>query len=429
MDGFKRPLSRRPGTPLNTAPTGQPPAPAGQDVRGPQPPVEQPMSSPQNTAPTGGTQPVSTPPPPRKRRTGLIIFVVAVGLLILAVVGSVFWYDQQTQPLAASGQGKQQRIEVKEGDTWSTIGDKLAKNGIVRSSTAFEIAARLHGSSLQQGTCTVTSSQTPRELIAKFAKGCQDFKSITFYPGATIEKPLYKPEHAQLEQTMYIKNVLAKAGFSDDEISRALAKQYDSPLFAGKPAGASLEGYVYGETYFVDENATAEDVLNTTFAQMYKEIKENDLEAKFKAQGLNLFQGITLASIVQRELNCEGKPTPERQERCYQYQRTIAQIFLSRYKDGTVLGSDVTFIYAADMMGVTPRVDLDSPYNLRKNAGLTPGPISTPGIHALRAVGDPSPTDYRYFIAGDDGLIYFGRTEADHQANIKNHCQKLCSEL
>ena len=81
------------------------------------------------------------------------------------------------------------------------------------------------------------------------------------------------------------------------------------------------------------------------------------------------------------------------------------------------------------MMKVAPRVDLESPYNTRKYQGLPPGPIASPGIHALRSVGDPSDTDYLFFIAGDDGLIYFAKDQAEHEANIKNHCQILCNEL
>ena len=81
------------------------------------------------------------------------------------------------------------------------------------------------------------------------------------------------------------------------------------------------------------------------------------------------------------------------------------------------------------MRGVTPTVDIDSLYNTRIHTGLPPGPIASPGIHALRAVADPSATDYLFFIAGDDGLIYFAKDQAGHEANIRDHCQKLCNEL
>ena len=162
---------------------------------------------------------------------------------------------------------------------------------------------------------------------------------------------------------------------------------------------------------------------------MYKAVQKYDLVNKYREHGLTLFEGITLASIVQRELNCEGKPTEERKERCYGYQQQIAQVFLKRLDENVALGADATFIYAADMMKVTPRVDLDSPYNTRKYPGLTPGPIGAPGIHALRSVAYPTSTDYNFYITGDDGLFYFSKTLAEHEKNIRDHCKVLCAEL
>jgi UPF0755 protein len=91
-----------------------------------------------------------------------------------------------------------------------------------------------------------------------------------------------------------------------------------------------------------------------------------------------------------------------------------------------VLGSDVTFIYAAAITGQPATPGLDSPYNTRKYGGLPPGPISNFNITALQAVANPTSTDYVYFVAGDDGKTYFSRTEAEHQALTRQHCIKLC---
>jgi len=355
---------------------------------------------------------------------GVIVALIAV------IIGGYFWVESQLKPLDPSDKSVQ-RVEIKDGLSFGFIAQRLEERKLIRSAVAFEVYGRATGkaNSLQAGTCQFTAAESGQAILDKLTTGCRDFKSITFFPGATIEQPLYKPVHAQLDQTLNIRNILKKSGYSDADVESALTKQYKSPLFADKPAGTTLEGYVYGETYYVDTNATADQVLEKTFAEMYDSLVENDLINKFKAKGLNLYQGITLASIVQRELNCEGKPTEERKETCYQYQRTIAQIFLKRLDENISLGSDVTFIYAADMMKVTPRVDIDSPYNTRVEQGLPPGPIASPGIHALRSVGDPSDTDYLFFIAGDDGLIYFAKDQAEHEANIKNHCQILCNEL
>lgn len=91
------------------------------------------------------------------------------------------------------------------------------------------------------------------------------------------------------------------------------------------------------------------------------------------------------------------------------------------------LGSDVTYHYAADKLGVEPSPSLESPYNTRIHKGLPPGPIATPGLSALMAVADPASGDYLYFLSGDDDKTYYAKTEQEHQANIENHCKIKCS--
>lgn len=439
MDGFKRnstprrvgqPVSR-PGVPpvyprqMTTGGQMVPPARPVQQV--PQP-VKLPTVVPEteDEQATSGSSPRSNKPHRKWRR--LFVWSIIVALLALIVGGLCLWFNHNLQPVDVNNTTTS-RFEIKDGSTFEEISSQLEKRKLIRSALAFDIYARIQGKrgSLKASTCSLRASMSARDVLNKLSQGCKDFVSIMFYPGATIEKPLYKPADATIDQEkMHIKYVLKSAGFSDQEIAAALKKQYDMPLFAGKPAGATLEGYIFGETYYIDKSATVEDVLKETFAHMYNVVQKNNLVEKYRQKGLNLYQGITLASIVQRELNCEGKPTAERKQRCYEYQRTIAQVFLKRLKENIVLGSDVTFIYAGDMMKVSPSVDLDSPYNTRKYPGLPPGPIASPGELALKAVANPSETDYLYFIAGDDGLIYFAKDEAGHQKNIREHCQVMC---
>ena len=129
----------------------------------------------------------------------------------------------------------------------------------------------------------------------------------------------------------------------------------------------------------------------------------------------------TIASIVQKE-----SPGPE--------MATVAQVFLLRLKYGWTLGSDVTVTYALDVLDPnreiyqdnSAAIDIDSCYNTRKYAGLPCGPISNPGLTALLAVANPSDTAYLYFLTGDDGVMYYSYTEAEHNQNIHLHCQNLC---
>ena len=455
MDGFKRPPRRPDGLP-HGAGNGHPVSPNSETVhrqfpqyqagqlhqyRQPQPqpqPITPPQKYRQSHVPVQPDMPQLSsldlepdPKPtavkPKKPKGPLVIGAILI-LLLAAAVGAFLWYKSSLEAVDLSRESDGQSIVIEKGATWSAVASQLAESGVIRSALALEVYARLNASMLKEGTCIVTPAQTVAEIVKKLGEGCHDFKTIMFYPGATIEEPLYKPDYATgIDQSaMYIKGVLSAAGYGEDEIEAALASTYDSPLFADKPTGATLEGYIYGQTYHVAENASVKDILQVAFDQMYADIEKHDMIPKFKAQELNLFQAVTMASIVQRELNCEGKPTEERKERCYQYQRTIAQVFIKRLKEGIPLGSDVTFIYAADMMGVPPQIDLDSPYNTRKYAGLPPGPVSSPGLLALRSVAEPTDTDYLYFVAGDDGLIYFARTLAEHEANTRQHCKVIC---
>lgn len=434
MDGFKRPMR-----PTGAQPTPSPNRPVSQ-APGQLPPVEsfnvsalpaapQPTSA--SSAPI--VQPSSRQPksPRSKRRLWLIIFGVTLLTFIIVAMLAYQWYQAQLTPVNAADTTTK-RIIITERTTISSLSDSLSKQGLIRNKTAFELYARLSGqdSKIQVGTCSLKPSNSTNDILNKITAGCHDFTSLMFYPGGTLESSTYKASHATggIDKTS-VRYVLKQAGFSDAEITAAFAQQYTGDILADKPASAGLEGYVFGETYYVDKKATVEEVIQTALDHFSTVAAKNDLTAKFKAQGLTLFQGITLASIVERELGCEDKPTEARKQRCYSYQQGIAAVFLNRLKTGMTLGSDVTFIYAADLKGVTPTVDIDSPYNTRINTGLPPGPIAAPGELALKSVANPTSSDYLYFIAGDDGLIYFAKTNEEHEANVKNHCQQLCSEL
>ena len=198
-----------------------------------------------------------------------------------------------------------------------------------------------------------------------------------------------------------VESVLLKAGFSDDQIKKAFAAKYDSLVFAGRPENAGLEGYIYGETFYISPDETAEQVLQRSIDHLEKIVKKYNLEEKFKARGLTLYQGITLASIIQREsIGCgSGVETCEDQ-------RKIASVFYNRLKANMPLGSDVTYQYIADKTGVERSPNLKSPYNTRIQKGLTPGPIASPSLSALNAAADPINSDYLYFLSGDDDITY-----------------------
>lgn len=344
------------------------------------------------------------------------IIFMAAGVLLAVIIGivisSIIWYNVQLRPVG-NDLGEMIKVEISPGSNSTQIGNELKKQSIIRSATAFDIYIRLSGKSnvLQAGVYRLSPAESSRQIVEHFVKGNVDRFSITFYPGSTLIDKTDKPESKKLDVT----TVLKKAGFSEHEISTALGKKYDSPLFAGKPANADLEGYIYSETYNFNVGATVEDILKGTFEEFYNIIQKNNLIKGFASHGLDLYQGITLASIVQREANGADD------------QKQVAQVFYSRLSSDMMLGSDVTYQYIADKTGVARDTKLDSPYNTRLYAGMPPGPISNPGLSALIAVASPASGDYLYFLSGDDDITYFAMTNGEHEANIVKHCKIKCS--
>lgn len=336
----------------------------------------------------------------KKNRGVRVILGAAAGIIVLCLIAASGWYLSQVQAVNASDTEKV-LVTIEPGSGLSQIASTLKRDDLIKSELAFEMYVRLNDktSGLQSGTYRLSKSEDVPAIVKHLTSGNTDTFSITFLPGATLSKH---------------REVLISSGYSEAEVDSALAKNYDHPIFEGKPSEADLEGYIYGETYNFTSQSTVDQILVRTFDEYKKAVDENDLISKYKQQGFSLYQGITMASIIQREVATAEDAAQ------------VAQVFKKRYDMGMQLGSDVTYQYIADKTGQPRSVDFDSPYNTRRYAGLPPGPISSPGIASLRAVGSPAPGDFLYFLSGDDDKTYFAVTNEEHERNIRDHCQKKC---
>ena len=345
----------------------------------------------------------STQQPKKRRVLKLILWIIGllVAIVLTVCIGGYLWYTQSLTPVNGSDASRV-RIEVESGASPGDIGQLLEEKKLIRSKEAFDIYTRLTEtrSKLQAGTYSLSPSESVEAIVAHLVAGRVDQFNLTFLPGATLAEN---------------RKVLIGAGYGEQEVDGALAKTYDHPLLKDKPKSADLEGYLYGETYTFGSNASVEEILTEVFDYYYDIIQKDKLIEGYKAQDLNLYQGITLASIIQREAFSVAD------------QKQVAQVFFKRLSIGMMLGSDVTYQYAAKKLGVDPHPDLDSPYNTRKFTGLPPGPIATPGRTALQAVAAPASGDYLYFVSGDDDKTYFSKTLEEHEANAAAHCHVKCS--
>lgn len=344
--------------------------------------------------------PLSTRPRSNRLKTVVIGGIVVVIVLACSLV-AIYSYLLSPKNAAAT---ETIPVEIVSGMLPGQIADTLEEKGVIRSSLAFRIHARLNGiqNGLQAGNYQLSPTSSTPDIAKQIHGGpSADEIEVLFRPGETLASS---------------KKTLLALGYGADEIDAAFTASYDHPLFEGRPASSDLEGYIFGETHRFVKGTPVEDILERYFDDYYAVIEEGDLVSKYRQQGLSLYEGITLASIIQRESGGDDKAQ-------------IAQVFLLRFSEGMPLGSDVTYQYIADKEGNPRDVNYDSPYNTRRYAGLPPGPIASPGVAALEAVANPAPGDYRYFLSGDDNVTYFARTLAEHEANIRNHCAEKCQIL
>lgn len=412
MDEFRRrPINKlpqsgaRPVDGVRPVPVSQTVQPSAPQQPAPMPSVPSSPNSVSSPQPLDSSTGISARPPKKGKRKALKRWIIGVlGGIILLIAGALAWYSIELSPVNRTTTDKK-LVKVELGTTPAGIAQLLHSQGLIRNETVFLWQARFKGvqNTLQAGTYRLSPSESTPEIIDHIAKGKIDTFTLTFLPGATLKA----------DRDMFL-----SAGYSADEVDAALAKTYDSPLFSGKPTGTDLEGYIYGESYTFATDTSAEAVLQQVFDQYYSVIQKNDLVAKYAAHGLSLYQGITLASIIQREASPQGDDMPG-----------IAEVFYNRLNSNMPLGSDATYQYIADKTGAARDPNLDSPYNTRRYAGLPPGPIATPGEKALIAGATPATGNYLYFLNGDDGVTYFATTLQEHNANVKNHCQQKCNIL
>lgn len=340
--------------------------------------------------------------------------IAIVLLLIVAFVGITLWYKNAKKAIAYCEDDCQvTEFILSDGMSGAEIAESLEEKGLVRSALAFRLYLRLErkNANLLPGEYEFTQGYSMDQIVDQLERGTtiKTFQ-IMFLPGDTLAGV-----RARLEEK----------GYSSSQIDKALKAKYDHPLLKSKPADATLEGYIYGETYEFYVTASVEEIFERTFDQMYAAVQENGLEEKFEKLGLTLHEGITLASVVQRESGVLPNDMPD-----------VARVFLNRLETGTPLGSDAIIAYRADQ--IDPGRDktdmsylstIGCPWNSRNCAGLPPTPISSPGLGALKATASPADNNYFYFVTGDDGKMYYAVTEEEHNRNAAEHCKELCQIL
>lgn len=341
----------------------------------------------------------------KRRWPKRVLFLLITGALIVggATIGVRIVYNKNLEPLSASDT-KPRLITVKEGASVEGIAATLQQEKVIRSAWAFRlyVSSKEVGGDLKAGSYDLAPSQSVSEIVAQLTHGKVATNLVTILPGQRLDQ---------------IRKRFIQDGFSEKDIDDALnpVNYAGHSALVDKPTAASLEGYLYPESYQKDGNTSAKTIIAASLDQMSIHLTP-DMRSAFAKQGLSPYQAIILASIVEKEVSKQE----DREQ--------VAQVFLSRLRIGMKLQSDATASYGAVLAGQKPTSNYDSAYNTYNYAGLPPTPVSNVTGSSLRAVSQPADTGWLYFVSGDDGTTHFSKTLAEQEANIDRYCKKLCAQ-
>ena len=338
----------------------------------------------------------------RHRKIWLVVATIAAIVLVASIWRLRTDYEHNLQPLSSTTMPTKY-FTVASGASLDQIAHNLQNAGLIRNWGAFEWYVRsneLRGD-LQAGTYSLSPSMSVSTIAKDIADGVITKNLLTIIPGTRLD---------QVEQ------VFEKAGYSKSEATAAMNRSnyIGNAALNNLPAGRSLEGYLFPDSFQKGPTTPATTIVRESLDELNSNLTPQILSG-FKTQGLSVYQGITLASIVEQESGSDSDDP------------TIAQVFLLRLADGMPLGSDVTAEYASAITGVPFDPSIKSPYNTRIVGGLPPGPIGSVSAAALNAVAHPASSTYLYFVTGDNGKTYFSYTEAQHEAFVQQYCVKACN--
>ncbi|MDD5749382.1 MAG: endolytic transglycosylase MltG [Patescibacteria group bacterium] len=321
-------------------------------------------------------------------------------LIFILAVGSAWWLM-----LAIFG-GNDQEAEifvVESGQGAGQVAKNLSQAGLIKNELAFRFWLKFKDAEdkIAAGSYSLPENISIRQLANIFSLGPGNSqRSITLIEGWT----------RQMMADYLDKNGFSGADFMDLS-SRKDHWQEKYAFLADAPAGASLEGYIFPDTYFVDNRTSVNNLIDRSLANFDRKLTA-DLRQEMQKQSKTIFEVLNLASIVEREVPL------------YSDKQMVADIFLKRLDIGMGLQSDATINYVTGKGLAQPTfkdLEVDSPYNTYKYRGLPPGPISNPGLDSIKAVIYPTTNPYYFFLTTKENKVIYSRDYEEHLANKRKY--------
>lgn len=339
---------------------------------------------------------------------GLLLILSGPALLGYMYARAVYYPTVATGDLVS--------FEVAEGSSVDQVAQQLLAEGLIDQPTFFKVYLRLSGgqTAIQAGKFEIPQYISISDLSQRLGVAMRDQVVLRFTEGWRRE------EMAEYLNSQYQKGEITFTGDQFSQLALNPTPALRQKLGSRLPSKASLQGFLFPDTYYIESDDNAEDVLNRMLDAYLSKITPQ-LQAGFASQGLTEYEALILAAIVEREA-FSGDERP-----------IIARILLKRLQSGEILGTDATLQYALGYseqekrwwkQGITLQdLELDSPYNTRKVTGLPPAPICNPGIEAIRAIAEPADTPYLYYLHDSEGEVHYAETLEQHNANVARYIQ------
>lgn len=314
-------------------------------------------------------------------------FFILITIVIIFSFGAYFWISQGLSP-ADPFNKKGVIFVVEKGISVREIANKLKKEGLIKDPIVFFIYIKKNNldGKIQAGDFRLSPSMSLPQIAENLTHGTIDIW-ITIPEGQRAQEIADTLESEVSGFQTFWRNILDKN-----------------------------EGYLFPDTYLIPKNSDINLIINMMKNNFEK--KFSVLEKEYKSN-LTKEEIVILASIIEREAKYE-KDRP-----------FTASVLLNRVNLGMPLQVDATVQY---LLGYQKKErvwwkkdltleDLKTPssYNTYLNPGIPPGPISNPGLAALKAVLNPAKTDYLYYISNSKGELIFAKTLEGHNQNIRKY--------
>jgi len=308
------------------------------------------------------------------------------------------WVKYQIQaPMSARSQPV--TVHIDEGESPDQIAQDLKDKGLVRNKEVFVYYLRYTGarSRLQAGDFVLNRNMTMAQVTDVLQNSKPSQVAIRLPEGLTLPRMAAEAERAGL-------------GKASSYVAAAASEQgWDYAFLKDKPAGRNLEGFLFPDTYLMDRSATARDLVKKQldrFDQVFTpELRAQAARSTASRPPKSLYEVVILASMVEREAN-KDVDRPK-----------VCSVYYNRLAEDTLLQVDATVLYGEGKTTGPPNTQQDTPYNTYIHKGLPPGPISNPGLAAIKACLNPDKTDFKFYFTDPKGVTHFQRTgtEFDQQ--------------